>query len=107
MAKFLRMSPVPIWLAEIKISAMWSQVTALAELIKIVQYVGMNRRQIRLDWKRIWLNNFIVRKNLGQGFYGKEFYEKDFMEKDFGKKDFMKRILRKGFGKKNLCKGFG
>jgi len=37
MAEFLGVSHVPIWLAEIKISAMWSQVTPLAELIKMVQ----------------------------------------------------------------------
>ena len=31
-------SHVPTWLAEIEISSMWSLVTPLAELIKMVQY---------------------------------------------------------------------
>ena len=37
--KFFKVSHVPTWLAEIEISSMWSLVTALAELIKIVQYI--------------------------------------------------------------------
>ena len=37
-AEIFGVSHVPTWLAEIEISSMWSLVTALAELIKIVQY---------------------------------------------------------------------
>ena len=38
-AEIFGVSHVPTWLAEIEISSMWSLVTTLAELIKMVQYV--------------------------------------------------------------------
>jgi len=37
-AEIFGVSHVPTWLAEIEISSMWSLVTPLAELIKMVQY---------------------------------------------------------------------
>ena len=41
-AEIFGVSYVPTWLAEIEISSMWSLVTALAELIKIVQYLAFS-----------------------------------------------------------------
>ena len=46
-AKIFGVSHVPTRLAEIEISSMWSLVTALAQLIKMVQYFGAETKGIR------------------------------------------------------------